>query len=204
MSLEPAQRTPMTPETGEPATGQRVLPIWLILLLFILLYWGMVYFDLHGAWFSQEVYAPYRSIAEIEAFQPRLEGADLRRGQVVFESVCGLCHNNDGMGKPSQAPPLAGSEWVLGTPNRLVRIPQLGLTGPIPVKGQSVFFPSGMAAMGATLSDDDLANVLSYMRQAWGNKADAITPEQVKAIRAQIANHSQPTTANELNTVPEK
>jgi mono/diheme cytochrome c family protein len=58
-----------------------------------------------------------------------------------------------------------------------------------------------MPAMGAALSDEDLAAVLSYIRQSWGNKASAITPDQVKAIRAQVGNRSQPWTAEELNAV---
>jgi mono/diheme cytochrome c family protein len=58
-----------------------------------------------------------------------------------------------------------------------------------------------MPAMGAALSDEDLAAVLSYIRQSWGNKASAITPDQVKAIRAQVGNRSQPWTAEELDKV---
>ena len=58
-----------------------------------------------------------------------------------------------------------------------------------------------MPAMGATLSDDDLAGVLTYIRQSWGNKASAITPEQVKAVKAEVGNRTQPWTADELNAL---
>jgi len=51
------------------------------------------------------------------------------------------------------------------------------------------------------LPDDDLAAVLTYIRQSWGNKASAITPEQVKAVRAEVGNHTQPWTAGQLNAV---
>ena len=74
-------------------------------------------------------------------------------------------------GTPGQFLPLAGSEWVLEKdPSRLIRIPLLGAAGPITVKG--VEWNLAMPAMGAALPDDDLAAVLSYMRNAWGNKSE--------------------------------
>jgi hypothetical protein len=76
------------------------------------------------------------------------------------------------------------------------------LTGPIEVKGQQ--WNLSMPAMGAALSDEDLAATLTYMRQSWGNKASEVTPEMVKAIRTLLGNRSQPFTAAELLTVPEK
>ncbi len=199
MSAETDQPAPMSMETAEPTAKRTAVPVWLFVLLFLLLYWGMVYFDQRGGWFSPQVYTPYRSIAELQKYQPATGGASLERGKAVYENVCALCHNVDGMGKPNQAPPFAGSEWVLGNPNRMIRIPLAGLSGPLPVKGQD--WNLAMPAMGATLSDEDLAAVLTYIRQSWGNKASAITPEQVKAVKTQIGNRSQPWSAGELNAV---
>jgi mono/diheme cytochrome c family protein len=108
------------------------------------------------------------------------------------------------MGKPGTAPPMVGSEWVLGPPNRLVRIPQNGLTGPFHLKGEVYNQPPGqMAPMGAILSDAELAAVLTYIRNSWGNKAPEVTPEEVHAVRAQpdVSNRSQPWTEQELNAL---
>jgi hypothetical protein len=106
------------------------------------------------------------------------------------------------MGKPGQAPPFAGSEWVLAEGvNRLIRIPQVGLNGPVEVKGQP--WNLSMAGMGAPYSDDDLAAVLSYIRKSWGNKASVVTAEQVKKVRAELGNRSQPYTVDELKKLPE-
>ena len=58
-----------------------------------------------------------------------------------------------------------------------------------------------MPNMGAALSDDDLAAVLTYIRQSWGNKASPVTPEQVKAVKAKVGNRSQPWTAQELEAI---
>jgi mono/diheme cytochrome c family protein len=184
----------------EPQAGRAVVPIWLIFLLLVLMYWGMVYFDQHSGWFSPHVYAPYQSVAEVQRFQPPTGGPNLERGKAVYENVCALCHNVDGSGKPNQAPPFVGSDWVLGSPERMIRIPLSGLAGPVPVKGQE--WNLSMPAMGAALSDDDLAATLTYIRQSWGNKASAITPEMVKKVRGEAGNRSQPWSAGELNAIP--
>lgn len=193
---------PPSSETAEVSAERRPVPVWLVFLFFVLLYWAMVHFDEHGGWFSPQVYAPYRSVAELQVYQPAAGGSK-DRGKVVYESVaqCVLCHNTDGGGKPGQAPPLAKSEWVLGNPNRLIRIPLAGLTGPVTVNGQEYTGLSSMPAMGAGLNDEDLAAVLTYLRQSWGNSASEITPDQVKAIRAQVGTRTQPWTPAELQTV---
>jgi mono/diheme cytochrome c family protein len=198
MNAAPQQPLPMLAET-EPQAGRTPVPIWLIVLLFMLLYWGMVYFDQHSGWFDAQVYAPYQSAAELALYQPPTGGPDLSRGKAVYENICGLCHNSDGAGKPGQAPPFVGSEWALGSPNRMIRIPLAGLAGPVQIKDQQ--WNLAMPAMGAALPDDDLAAVLTYIRQSWGNKASAITPEQVKAVRAEVGNRTQPWTADQLNAI---
>src|SRR5881628_1018837 len=112
MSTEPSQPIPISSPVPEPQVERKPVPIWLLILILLLIYWGMLYFDLHGGWFSQEVYAPYTSVEQVEYWQPKVGPVDLGRGKQVFESICGLCHNPDGAGKPNQGPPLAGSEWV--------------------------------------------------------------------------------------------
>ncbi len=183
---------------AEPKAARRAAPVWLLVLLLLLLYWGMVYFDQRGAWANPQVYLPYHSFTELQRFQPpSAEGNELGRQQ--YETVCALCHNNDGTGKPGQGPPFVGSEWALGSPNRMIRIPLAGLTGPVTVKGQE--YNLSMPAMGAAMTDEQLAAVLTYIRQSWGNKAAPITPAQVKAVRAEVGSRTQPWTAAELSSV---
>lgn len=199
MSLETTQSRTPAMDASEPRAGTAPVPVWMFVLFFGLLYWGMVYFDQHSGWFNSQVYSPYRSLAEVEKFQPVMGGVDLQRGKAVYDNVCALCHNVDGMGKPNQAPPFVGSEWVLGSPNRMIRIPLVGLAGPLTVKGEQ--WNLAMPAMGAALSDEDLAAVLTYMRQSWGNKASEITADQVKKVRAEVGNRSQPWSAPELEAI---
>jgi mono/diheme cytochrome c family protein len=165
----------------------------------------MVYFDSYGAWFNPIVYEPFVSAKQLADNQPpAASGPDLARGRTQFENNCALCHNVDGTGRPGQAPPFVKSEWAHGPATRMIRIPQNGLAGPVKVNGQVWSQVPSMAPMGAGLSDEDLANVLSYIRTSWGNTGTVVTPEQVHAVRAEVGNRSQPWTEDELNKVPEK
>lgn len=175
------------------------MPLWIFVLLFLALFWAMYYFDSHSGWFNAQVYRPYDSLAQLKSFQPPTGGPNLEQGRAVYENVCALCHGSDGRGKPKQAPTFVNSDWVNGSPGRLIRIPLSGLAGPIEVAGES--WDLAMPAMGAALSDEDLAAALTYMRQSWGNKASAITPEQVKAVRDEVGGRTQPWTAGELKAI---
>ena len=99
MNAQPGQPMPMAAEAAEPRAVVKAVPMWVIVLLFVLLYWGMVYFDQYSGWFSPEVYAPYRSTAELAMYQPPAAGSETARGKMVYESLCGLCHGNDGAGQ---------------------------------------------------------------------------------------------------------
>jgi mono/diheme cytochrome c family protein len=172
------------PDT-EPVVANSPAPVWPLVLTLVLLYLTAVYLDQHSGWFDQQVYSPYASAEKLARYQPRSgEAAMFARYRAIYESICGVCHRKDGLGKPNQFPPLAGSEWVAIDVENLVRIPQLGLTGPIKVSGQSWDF--SMPPMGANLSDADLAGVLSYIRQSWGNHSTQVSTEEVVASRAAI------------------
>jgi mono/diheme cytochrome c family protein len=196
------ETTSQVPGTSESSTGRTVVPMWLIVLTVVLMFGGAIYFDSSAGGFDSNVYAPYHNIADLQNYQlPLSSGPDLRRGESLF-AVCAGCHNTDGKGKPNQAPPLAGSDWVQGSPERLIRIPLAGLQGPIEVSGQKYNFPAGMTSFNTALSDDDLAAILSYIRQAWGNKGGEITSEQVKDIRAKVGNRTKQWTPEELKAFP--
>jgi mono/diheme cytochrome c family protein len=201
MSDEP--KSSATPSNAEPTATRSHLPMWILVLTLALLYLGGIYFDRHSGWFNKQVYAPYDNAAMLDAYQPKSgAAAALAQGKKVYETVCGICHGVDGLGKPGQAPPLAGSEWVNAQGhNRLAHIPLLGLSGGISIKGQT--WNMAMAPMGAALSDSDLANVLTYIRSSWGNKASEVTADDIKSIRASLAGHSGAMTHETLMALPE-
>lgn len=168
-------------------SAQRVVPMWFFVLILVLLFIGGVYFDRHSGWFNAQVYSPYQNAGQLETWQPKSGAAAMMaRGKQLYDLNCGTCHSPDGVGKPGQAPPLAGSEWVNAkNPKGFIAIPLQGLTGEIHVNGQT--WNSSMAAMGAGLSDADLAAVISYIRTSWGNKGETVTADDVKAVRAAAA-----------------
>jgi mono/diheme cytochrome c family protein len=189
MSDEFKSNIPQPPDAGT-AASRSTMPIWIILLTLLLLFLGAVYFDRHSGWFDKQVYAPYTSADELASHQPKSGAASmLAHGKAVYGTYCGLCHGTDGLGKPGQAPPLAGSEWVAKDVESLARIPLVGLNGPIQVAGKA--WNLSMAPMGATLSDADLAAVLTHIRESWGNKNGAVTADQIKAARAAISGKPQ-------------
>jgi mono/diheme cytochrome c family protein len=177
--------------------------MWIIVATLVLLFLGGIYFDRHSGWFDAKVYAPYNSTENLGAYQPQSgAAAELARGKKTYEAVCGICHGPDGLGKPGQAPPLAGSEWVVAKGvNRLAHIPLAGLAGPIQVAGKE--WSLNMAAMGAALPDDSLAAVLTYIRSSWGNQAPPVTGDDIKKIRAAVGAGGQPATSEVLLKLPE-
>src|SRR5665213_3750980 len=185
---------------AEPTATRSAAPMWIIVVTLTLLFLGFVFFDKHSGWFDAKIYAPYSSAEQLENWQPQSgPAAFLARGKKVYEQVCGICHGVDGLGKPGQAPPLAGSEWVLAKGvNRLAHIPLEGLTGTLTVEGKE--WNLTMAAMGVQLSDADLAGVLTYMRSSWGNKAGEVTADDIKKIRDAIGGHPQPANGEQLKT----
>ena len=122
-----------------------------------------------------------------------LDPAVMAIGKAQF-MVCGACHGQNGEGGPI-APPLAVSDWVNGPVSNLVRIQLRGLQGPITVSGKEYNFPTGMAAL-AYQTDEQIAAVLTYVRNSFGNKAPAVKPEQVAALRSEVG--KPPITAAEL------
>jgi mono/diheme cytochrome c family protein len=116
-----------------------------------------------------------------------------------YVEVCAVCHQATGLGLEGAFPPLAGSEWLNGRPEIPIAIVLHGLQGPITVKGKA--FNGAMMAWGAAMTDDDIAGTLTYARSQWGNRAAAVTPAQVRAVRARFASRTTPWSAAELKAI---
>lgn len=99
----------------------------------------------------------------------------------LFVSICAACHHTHGLGLEGLAPPLADSEWVLGSEQRLIRIVLHGVSGPLAVLG--VRYSLDMPAMGV-FDDEQTAATLTYIRREWENGASPVEPSLVKQIRA--------------------
>ena len=121
-------------------------------------------------------------VAPATADEP-IDPAVMAIGKASF-LLCAACHGQSGEGGPN-APPLAGSEWVKGPVSNLIRIQLRGLVGPITVAGKEYNMPVGMAALNLQ-TDEQIAGVLTYVRNSFGNKASAVKPGQVAALRSEV------------------
>lgn len=191
-------------EKAEPAEGFAPMPLFLLGFISTMIFLVSIYFVHYRGGFDSMVYD--------ERFDPATMGKGA--GPVVVDpfvagkrhyTACAACHQANGLGVPPAFPPLAGSEWVTGSEERLIRILLHGLEGPIEVKGQT--YVGLMPAFGAggayNWNDQRIAEVLTYIRAEWGNDASPITTEQVTAVRTgAAAGRTKAWTAEELLALP--
>ena len=189
---------------SEPAVRRNSVPVLLIALLGALVYWGNMHIVEHGGELDARVQGPYRSFKEIADLQPKNEEQEMmaRGFRVYNKPACVPCHQSDGNGSAAlNAPPLAGSEWVLEKdPSRLIRIVLHGLSGPITVKGKE-WGAGAMLMWKDTLTDQEIADVLTYIRNSWGNKAPPAKADQVKKIREETKDQAGNVTVPDLEKV---
>jgi len=105
-------------------------------------------------------------------------------GEKIFAARCASCHQANGLGIAGQYPPLAGSEWVTSDPGIITNIIIKGLKGEIVVKGETYGTSAAVNMAAVPINDREIANVVTYVRQAWGNNAEEIFEDEVDAIRA--------------------
>lgn len=103
------------------------------------------------------------------------------RGKAIYEQTCLPCHQADAGGVPGMNPPLRKSPYVQGPPPRLIGIILKGLNDGVEIGGETYSNP--MPPFGAVLKDEEIADVLSYLRRHFGNKAAPISKLQVSRIR---------------------
>jgi mono/diheme cytochrome c family protein len=113
------------------------------------------------------------------------EQEQFKRGHEVYfrDAHCATCHQPNGKGLDPAFPPLAQSEWVTGDPERLIKLTMHGMMGPLEVNGKKYAGLVPMTAFGGILKDDEMAAVLTYVRNSFGNKAPSIQPSQIGAVR---------------------
>ena len=138
---------------------------------------------------NDEVYRPEGgAIQSVGALAPEVPPARnkeerIERGKVVFGAICAACHQPSGKGIPGSFPPLAGSDFLNADKTRAIGFAMAGHTGAIRVNGAD--FNSTMPALG--LTDENVANALTFVYSQWNNKGYEVTPAEVAAVRAASA-----------------
>lgn len=137
---------------------------------------------------------------------PKALVKEFPKGAALFASSCQTCHGPDGGGVKSLAPPLNQSEWVTGDKGKLIAIVLFGLTGPVEVKGHMYKAPEingDMPGIGynKSMPNEDVAQLLSYIRKSWRNDADKVSTEEVAKIRQMLEGRQKAFTVAELNNL---
>jgi len=130
------------------------------------------------------------------AKQPPAIKTSIQRGQKVYVATCMACHQADGLGVQRMNPPLVKTKWVLGDKKALAKIVLNGLKGgEIEIDGDD--FHNPMPPQKTQLTDQQIADALTYVRNSFGNKASAVTAADVKAARG-----TEPASAAKVSTAP--
>ena len=193
-------------EKQEPRVGLEPLSLWLIGIYSLALFFGGAYLGRYSGGFSGDSLDPggiptAKKTSGGPTQQQTTELSPAERGKKVFAANCQVCHQANGLGSQSQGyPPLAGSEWVNEGSARNAAIVLKGLQGPIKVKGQQ--FGTAVMQPWESLGDQKVADVLTYIRQEWGNKGGPVTKEQIAEFRKQLASHPGSFTEAELQAIP--
>jgi mono/diheme cytochrome c family protein len=201
--LEAGERSEDQEELGQevPAPEKGPVPIWLIGLIGLGIFWAGAYLFSFSGGFKSDVFdfQPKFGVAGGPAGAPDPKVV----GKALFSANCVTCHQATGLGVPGQYPPLAGSEVELGdATNHLIAIVLKGLQGPVVVEGKP--FNNSMQAWEAQYTDPQLAAILTYVRSDWGNNAPPITADMVKQMRAEFKDRKEQWTWPEIEKMPPK
>ena len=186
-------------DKDEPAEGFSLTPIFIVFLFCGFGFWAGLYLTQNSGNFAPTAFdlnAPKASVAGGPvAFEP-----DAAKGEKLFIVNCAACHQATGLGVPGAFPPLAKSAWVAGPEERIIKAVLAGLAGEIEVNG--VKYNGNMPNIGAGLKDAQIANIATYVRQAWGNTAEPVMDTKVAEVRKAIGNRAQYNPADLLKEHP--
>lgn len=179
-------------EMVEPRDGISPTPVTFLLLCFFFTAWGGYYIaDNPGAWSGME----YNEKPATASTGPAVAIDPMVMGKEIF-GACTQCHQADGKGVAATYPPLVASEYVTGDERRLAAILLNGINGPFLVNGAT--YSSEMPKWRDYFEDDELAAVMTYIRNSWGNQAPPVSKDTVAKVRAELAGQPNPWTAGSL------
>jgi len=119
-------------------------------------------------------------------------------GEKIFAGRCASCHQANGLGIEGQFPPLANSEWVSADPAVITSIILKGLKGEIVVDGKTYGTSAAVNMAAVPISDREISNVSTYVRQAWGNTSSEVTEDFVSQLRAEQSAQQEQWVGSEL------
>lgn len=175
-------------EKDDPVEGNHPLPWFLIMSLGALTMWGAFYIYATPSG-EDSAYGDQRTVADLRPVVKSAGSAAAVNGKQLYSGKCAACHQATGLGVAGVFPPLAASDWVTGDEKILSNILLHGVNAEMIVQGKKY---NGAMPAWKSLSDDELAAVLSYIRSDWGNAAAPIKAETIKAQRALTIARAEP------------
>ena len=133
---------------------------------------------------------------EIQRLERKFES-----GKKIFSVRCASCHQSNGLGIATQYPPLAGSEWVSADPDLIIKVILKGLKGEILVKGEKYGTSAAVNMAAVPINDREIANVSTYVRQAWGNDYPEVKEDQVARVREESSSQQEQWIGNALQSL---
>ncbi len=190
-------------ELADPAEGYERVPVFLWVVVATMVFWGGWYIGRRGGTFDTQTHVEYADIGltASAAGDTAAKGPvdPIAEGKRIFGANCVACHQATGLGVPGAFPPVVGSEWVVGPEATVIRILLNGLGGPVKVKGAT--YNGAMPAWKESMSDDDIANVITYLRQWSPNAAPSVAASSVAALRKEHGARSGPWSEAELKVL---
>ncbi len=191
----------VTREEEDPQDGQEPAPLWMWLISALTVAFSFYYLGSFSSGFQvdkMELDPQVETQSTQPSGRPTYEDRDpLELGKERF-TRCASCHQANGQGVSGRYPPLAGSEWVTSDPEIVVRILLNGLSGPVKVRGNKYL---GAMPKWSAWTDAEIAAVLTYVRSSFGNRASAISFDDVGKIRKKSKNRTTPWTSTELKAL---
>jgi mono/diheme cytochrome c family protein len=175
------------PEVPVLDTQKEPFPVWLYLICgFMLFFAGSSFtgFDVFGSDVLDSGPGGPAVASASSVVEAPLSPAD--QGKKIYGNNCASCHDASGSGAPGKYPPLAGSEWLLGSKLRLAALLLKGIEGPLNCKG-ATYSGNVMPAQETILPPEKMANLMTYLRSAWGNTAGPVSVDEVNAAKAKFA-----------------
>lgn len=179
-------------ERPDPSESDRPWPLYVWIFVMLMVSWGTTYFALNAGDGSlgggdRRMLIAEKSDQSLEKIKSGIEVQNvslderLKSGKKVYSSICMACHQANGEGLAGAFPPLAKSPWVTGNPGRVVKLILHGLAGELEILGQK--YNGVMPAHKDQFSDQEIADVVTYIRKSWGNEASEVNTQFVTEIR---------------------
>jgi mono/diheme cytochrome c family protein len=187
------------PDVSAVPPQHEPLPVWLYIVCGVALFFAGSSFaglDLGQGYYDVGMGAPAVA-TEVGPQQPTPPPDPMTLGKTLYQGNCASCHQASGAGQPGSYPPMIGSEYVTGSKEMLAAILLDGLQGPVTVKGSA--YGANVMPAWANLSNDKLADIMTYIRKQWGNNADEVKSEDVAAVRSKAGARSSPWTSPDLD-----